>query len=306
MGDEKKQILQMVADGVITAEDGVKLLEALEKGDSKRRSDNPPHRIHHRIIAEGIGERLAEIGPLVRNAVCEAFIGVGEGNLDEMVDIDTGPTADFNEFAEPMEIETGTTIEIRNMGGMRSSGGELVLRGIDGSSLEVQEGVAEVASADDVCFVQWKKGTLALGIPSTASVLHVNLRGSSVSAENISSELDLRTKGGSISLEGQGGGFCVRTMGGCIVIELSDSWKTDSKASTMGGSISLVVPDSVSAEVSASAIGGDVVVSENLGEVSTSRSHAGSKVKVLIGSADEPPGIKLKTMGGSIEITEKD
>lgn len=90
------------------------------------------------------------------------------------------------------------------------------------------------------------------------------------------------------------------------MIELADSWKSDSKASTMGGSIALVIPDSIPVEVSASAMGGDIAVSENLGEVSTSRSHAGSKVRMQIGDDDEPPRIKLKTMGGSIEITEKD
>jgi len=307
MGDEKSQILQMVADGVITADDGVKLLEALEKGERKRRErEERPHSLHRRIIAENLGERLAEIGPMVRTAVCEAFVGVGDGDMDEIIEVETGPRIEYDVFDGPVEIKPGTTVHIRNGREDLSRGGDLVLRGVDGTSMEVLEGEGEVHASGEDCYVQWKGGRLVLGIPGSASVLLVTLRGSSFSAEHLSSGIDLKTKGGSISLEGQGGSFCVKTMGGCIVIELDESWKGDSRASTMGGSISLTVPSSVAAEVSASAVGGEISVPENLGEVSVSRSHAGSKVRFRLGDEDEPPRIKLKTMGGSIEILGKE
>jgi hypothetical protein len=307
MGDEKSQILQMVADGVITADDGVKLLEALEKGERKRRErEERPHGLNRRIIAENLGARLAEIGPMVRTAVCEAFVGVGDGDMDEIIEIETGPHIEYEGFDGPVDIKPGTTVHIRNGRESVSRDGELVLKGVGGTSMEVLEGKGEVHSSGEDCYVQWKGGRLVLGIPGSASVLLVSLRGSSVSAENLSSGIDLKTKGGSINLEGQGGGFCVKTMGGCIVIELDESWKSESKASTMGGSITLTVPSSVSADVSASAVGGEITVPENQGEMSVSRSHAGSKVRLRLGDDEEAPGIRLKTMGGSIEILGKD
>jgi DUF4097 and DUF4098 domain-containing protein YvlB len=306
MGDEKQQILQMVADGVISAEDGVKLLEALEKGEQKRRESEQrtPHRLHRRIVAEGIGERLAEIGPMVRTAVCEAFAGVGDGDIEEIIEIETGPGVDYDEFKKPVELSDGTTVNIRNSG--RSHGGELVLRGTKGKKIEVIEGNADVSTRESECFVRWKDGELVLGIPETAAALEISLRGASIVTENLKASVDLKSKGGSINLEGQEGTFCLKTMGGCIVIELDESWKTGSKASTMGGSITLALPSSLSADISASAVGGDIAISEGLGEVSMSRSHAGSKVRLQVGEDDEAPRIKLKTMGGSIEITEKD
>ncbi len=309
MGDEKQQILRMVADGIITAEDGVKLLEALDRGDRKRKDhEHIPHKkLKKHIIIDGLGDKLAEIGPLVRTAVCEAFVGVGEeDDSDEEVIHESSFRGKYENFSEPVELSENTVLLIRNRGGMGFSSGNLELTGVEGNILKSSGGNAKIAGGGESYCIRWNKGNLALEIPSVVVRVQVDLKGAEVAASNMSSEIDFRIKGGNIFLDEQGNSFSVRTMGGNVSVVLTDSWHGDSKASTMGGNIALVLPDTVSAAIDAATMGGQISTDGDLGDINTSGSHARARVSVLMGDDEERTRISLKTMGGNISISGKD
>ena len=309
MGDEKKQILKMVADGVITAEDGVKLLEALDKGDRKRKDhEQSPHRkLKKHIILDGLGDKLAEIGPMVRTAVCEAFVGVGE---EEDPDEEVIHESSFkrNRVGTPNSVRMteNAVLFIRNRGRMGFTSGNLELRSVEGKVLNPPEGDAKIAGDGENYCVQWSKGNLVLEVPSVVSRIQVDLKGAEFAASNLSSEIDLRIKGGNISLDEQGNSFSVRTMGGNVSVTLTESWQGESKASTMGGNIQLVLPDTVSAAIDAATMGGQISTDDGLGDVNVSGSHARARVSLLMGDDEERTRISLKTMGGNICISGKD
>jgi len=309
MGDEKQQILKMVADGVITAEDGVKLLEALDRGDRRRkdREHIPLRKLQKHIILNGLGDKLAEIGPMVKTAVCEAFVGAGEeDDSDDEVIHESSFKGKFVEFSKPVELPENTVLLIRNRGGIGFTSGNLELTSAEGSILKSSGGNAKIAGTGESYCIRWNKGNLALEIPSVVTRVQVDLKGAEVTARDMSSEIDLRIKGGNIFLDEQGNSFSVRTMGGNVMIVLTDSWHGDSKASTMGGNIALVLPDTVSAAIDAATMGGHISTDEDLGDVNTSGSHAKARVNLLMGDDGERTRISLKTMGGNISISGKD
>ena len=76
MNTERIEILEMVADKVITVEEAERLLQALDEGQrrlSAALSGGRVGRLHHGKVVESIGEILAGITPTVRNAVEEAL-----------------------------------------------------------------------------------------------------------------------------------------------------------------------------------------------------------------------------------------
>jgi DUF4097 and DUF4098 domain-containing protein YvlB len=308
MGDEKQQILKMVADGVITAEDGVKLLEALDRGDRRRkdREHIPLKKLQKHIILNGLGDKLAEIGPLVRTAVCEAFVGVGEeDDPDEEVIHESSFKGKYEDFSKPVELPENTVLLIRNRGGFRHTSGNLELTSVEGNILKPSGGNAKIAGAGESYCIRWNKGNLSLEIPSVVTRVQVDLKGAEVTASNMSSEIDLRIKGGNIFLDEQGNCFSVRTMGGNVSVVLTDSWHGESQASTMGGNIALALPDTVSALIDAATMGGHICADEDLGEVNVSGSHARGRVRLLMGDDEDRTRISLKTMGGNISISGK-
>ena len=97
MSDEQKEILQMVFEGKITADDGVKLLNALEEGERKRRDHHSPAKrmkqqkkmILESMRGQGMGlENMREIGHMVRNIVGDAVSGINENFSTDIFKID--------------------------------------------------------------------------------------------------------------------------------------------------------------------------------------------------------------------------
>ena len=119
MSEEQKEILQMVSDGKITADDGAKLLEALKTGEQKRREmESPARRVREkkRQILEnkkishltGIGG-MREIGRMVRGIVKESVSGVD----DEFQDIEEDMLEDQGHMNSPIELDEGTELVLK-------------------------------------------------------------------------------------------------------------------------------------------------------------------------------------------------
>ncbi len=313
MGEEQRQILQMVADGKVSADEGARLLEALEKGQHRRRDIDSPARMARekkRIIRERIRdgemggfEGLKDIGRMVRNMIRESVPGMEE---DDFPDGFEEPVDEDSKLLEgPLELEEGTRLVVRRAL-VRNSAGDLLVSGNDGSSLEMvgdEPPEVRVKTEGNSVFLVWSTGDLHLSVPKTVEELVVKILGGDIVVNDLSASIKLRTKGGDIGLNDVSGDFSAKTMGGNVMIRLGEGWSEDSKASTMGGNISLEVREATGAVISARTMGGNISVGDGLSAEQHS-GHAGSSaVSIDLSDGEDGPELKLKTMGGDISIT---
>jgi DUF4097 and DUF4098 domain-containing protein YvlB len=310
MGEEQKQILQMVADGKISAEDGAKLLEALETGAERRESDSTRHfREKRRVLRDKMRkggftglDALKDIGRMVRGMVSESVSEIE----DDFLESDEHPGhEEGTPITGPVDIEEGSSLHIRRK--IRSGkGGDLVLNGTSGSTLEAEgdeaAGIMTYTDGSDM-YVTWSEGDLRLSVPEAVTSVSVSLLGGSIASQDVRAPLKFKTKGGDIEMSGVSDSFRVKTMGGDIHIGLGSDWKIDSNASTMGGNISLNVSGDTKALISAKTMGGEIQVAEGLGSAEESGHPGSSRVRIDLSDGAEAPDIRLKTMGGNISVT---
>jgi len=311
MSDEQREILQMVSDGKISADDGAKLLEALDKGNQKRREMESPAtraREKKRIIRERIREGhvtgidgLRDISRMVRGIISESVSGIED---DESVDIDEDIFEDAELIENSVDLEKGTELILkRNI--HRKSKGDLTLNGVKGSTLIVTgEDAPEVYMYRDnrTVFLKWDKGDLVLEVPETVENVNTSLMGGDITLNSIDAATDIKTKGGDIKLNEVSRGFRVKTMGGDILITLNDSWHEDSKVTTMGGDIELNISENTNAFISAKTFGGEISVQDEIPAVSESVHPGASRVNIDLSEGEESPELRVKTMGGDISI----
>lgn len=312
MGEEQRQILQMVADGKVSADEGARLLEALEKGQRRRRDLDSPARMARekkRIIRERIRdgetggfEGLRDIGRMVRSMIRDSIPGMDEDELPD--ELEEPVDGDFKPLDGPLELEEGTRLRISRTP-VRNSAGSLLVSGNDGSSLEIvgdESPEVRVSTERDTVYLVWSTGDLHLSVPQTVEELTVKILGGDIIINDLSASTRLKTKGGDIGLYDVTGDFSAKTMGGNVMIRLGEGWSEDSKASTMGGSISLEVRESTGARITARTMGGDINVGEGLSAERRSGHTGSSAVSIDLSDGEDGPELKLKTMGGDISM----
>ncbi len=295
MTNERERVLEMVADGTITAAEGVKLLDAL--GSTTKRPDTSKTFRKKRVIETRA--MISELGPMLQATMGDVFKGrksfenYESRNLDEVQSVSE-------------EIEQGRELVIHGSAdrGKRisvslSRSEDSVLR----ASLD-NDDVIETGNKDNKKILIWRSGNLKVQVPDCVAFVSVFSKGGGISSSNVNVPCELKTMGGGIEISKPGDRFSIKTMGGGLDITLDKSWKGNSKAKTMGGGISIQIIEDVSVLVSASTLGGSInVTGENSEIISESgHGHGKSKVKVLFGSDDEPPQLSVVSMGGGIEI----
>ncbi|MCK5064715.1 MAG: DUF4097 family beta strand repeat protein [Candidatus Fermentibacteraceae bacterium] len=315
MSEEQKEILQMVSDGKISADDGAKLLDALTKGERKRREMESPAtraREKRRILLEtkrmspfpGLGN-IPEMGRLMRNVMRDSMPGMNE---DEYVDIDEDMYDDAGLLEGALELEEGTVLVLRRRI-RRNSAGDLILNGVPGSKLNiVNEDESEVHLFRDngTVLLKWDKGDLELNVPETVKNVRASIMGGDVILNGVTAVADIKTKGGDINLSEASMAFRVKTMGGDILISLTEHWNNDSKATTMGGNITLGISESIKASISAKTMGGVITVQDDIPVVTESGHPGASRVNIYLSDEEDAPELRVKTMGGNISIALSD
>ncbi len=316
MSEEQKEILQMVSEGKITADDGVKLLTALEEGERKRREhDSPAQRMkkQKKMILEsmrghGMGlDDMREIGHMVKNIVGDAVSGINENFSTEMFNIDKDRFKYSGKLDGEIELNEGTELYISNK--RSRSGADINLEGVDGSSCAViGEDAPEVSILRDgeSVWLKWDEGDITLSIPETVRQLSTSTNGGDITVTRVKTPVNVKTAGGDISILEASHGFNAKTMGGDIIISLTDLWDEDSAAVTMGGDINVGLRKDTKAVISAKTYGGDINVQEGVGEISRSGQFGASRVRVCLSGDEDAPGIRLKTMGGDISISDRE
>ncbi len=312
MSEEQREILQMVSDGKISADDGAKLLEALKTGEQKRREmESPARRVREkkRIIREnkrighiaGIGG-MREIGRMVRGIVMESVSGVG----DDFDELNEEMSEDAGLLEGAIELESGTQLVLKRRRRVhRDSGGDLTLIGVEGSSLEAlgeDTPDIKVYRENGTVYLKWNAGDLTLNVPATVDNVRASIMGGDINLNGVAAAVEIATKGGDINLTDISKAFSAKTMGGDIIIKLTDNWSEDSEAATMGGDINLYIREQTRAEISAKTMGGEITVQEGIGELTESGHHGASRVSIDLSEGEECPDLSMKTMGGDITV----
>jgi len=311
MGEEQKQILQMVAEGKVTAEEGARLLEALEKGMSRRKSAGSPAKAARarRIMKEKFGsgdiggmEGLRDIGKMVRGIISGVVPGMDDMELEDEFMV-AGVTLQGS-LVSPMELQPGTRLIITRLRSMNEAG-DLFLSGSRGTGLEVvgdERTDVRIGEKGKNLYLRWTSGDLRLSVPSTVVSVTASLLGGSMAVDDLPAVLKLRTKGGDIGLYGVSEEFSARTMGGNIMIRLGEEWRGDSRASTMGGNISLEVHEDSRARIMARTMGGDILVPEGMDAAGDSGRPGSSELSIDLSRGEGSSDLNVSTMGGDISL----
>ncbi len=295
MANEKERVLEMVADGTITAAEGVKLLEALGSvagGPDHNRAPRRKRATHTRSM-------LNEIGPMIQATMGDVF--KGRKSFDAYENIDFEKVKSLSE-----EIEEGRDLVIHGDVDRGKSISILLSRSEDATlkaSLNNDADI-EVGTKDNKRILIWRSGELSVEIPDSLASVNVFSKGGGISSTNVSVPIELKTMGGGIEIVKPGNRFSIKTMGGGLDITIDKSWHGNSKAKTMGGGISIHLVDDVPVLVNATTLGGSIDVGGNNPQIlsESGHGHAKSKVTVLYGDEDEASNLAVTSMGGGIEI----
>ncbi len=306
MSEAQTEVLKMLADKVITVEEAERLLRSLDQAEKQHRdAETSSPRSHRSINAaiDSVGEVLATIGPMVKEAVGEAVSGAADVGF-ELFDND-----DDLEPVEPAEgrflLEEGSVLVIRNNRKRERSGGDLIIEGISGSLCEIiRDEASDVRIGKDSsrAVVRWSTGTLRVKVPETVKRLKAMTLGGDVRARNLGCEASIKTMGGNIEMGGLAGEFTGKTMGGNISLDVVEAMRGRSKVVTMGGNIDVQVPPNVKTQIQAVTMGGRISIEETVGTVTPRRTVVKHRMEIAVGEGEPESTLHLKTMGGDISL----
>lgn len=305
MSEERREILKMLADRVITVDEAERLLKALWQGEAEgqRAAVGGEGWAHHgRFAFRGLGGALAGIGPMVRGVVEEAVSGLG---------LELGD--DEDEGLEPVSleggsfsIEPGATLVLRQRRTLGSGeGARLELSASKGEACGVDARQAHgvrVLRGRSRAVVAWDGGELAVVVPAGVQRLKVLVTTATVRASDLPCELKARTMGGRLDLCGLVRTFAVRAMGGDVRLSMGRGFEGDGRVVAMGGSIELGWPREVGGTLKAVALGGDVRIDESVGRVCASGGFARQRVEVTLGEGPTRGTVALRALGGTIRV----
>lgn len=300
MSAERMEILKMVAEKVITVEEGERLLRALGDGEQRRREPEGqgPFRRPGLVGAmEGFGEALAGIGPMVRGVVEEAMAGVGLDLGEEEDEYDAGEV-----LGRTFPVGPDTELVVRDDPRI-GCGVDLELLGTTSTQCEVlDEGStgARITRRGSRVIIRTSKDHLRVRIPNTVGRVQAVTLGGDITVRGLAAPLTLRSAGGNLELEGICKALKAKTAGGNIRLDLTDEWTGDSRIATMGGTITVRVPARIRAQILAGTMGGQVKVEEGLGQIRRQQKLAKEKVEVNLG--DGGSSLEIKTVGGDINL----
>lgn len=294
MNEERMKVLEMVADGTISADDAAKLLDALNESGAKHRfhPPHPPKPPRH----GGFQGVFHTMGDMVGEVMKEMRVGFGR----EEVPSDAVETPLVDE-----EVPEGASIIVKSSG-MRfcgSSGSVKVIRSASGRLVARPgtEGKLRFLREGDEFKLYIEDGDTEVEVPETAGSLELTLRAGSISVSGLHCPLRARTMGGSVSLVRPGAHFSVKTMGGGLEIVLGPEWSGNSKAKTMGGGVSVELLEGFAGRVDASTMGGAVETS-GVRVLEEKPGPGASRKVVAMGEGPETSILVVKTMGGGVTV----
>ncbi|MBN2172324.1 MAG: hypothetical protein JW819_13475 [Candidatus Krumholzibacteriota bacterium] len=309
MSDEQREILGLLAEGRIDVAEAERLLAALAAGEKRREAGERAAGRRQAGVQEAlhsVRDTLAGIGPMMGRMAGEiatefqkdhTFPGESEaGALPEIDEFEDGRFA----------VAAGERFYIRNDKVDGPGGGDLVIAGVPGEHCELEAGEARnlrVLRSSSGPVVRWSGGPLTVRVPETAAEVLAYTLGGDARVGGVSCPVQVKSMGGDLLLTDLGRRFQAKTMGGNIRIKLGAAGCEASEARTMGGNIRIDVGPAVPrTEAEAATMGGSILVEEAVGEVDKGSSLGKQKWTVHLGGGEPAGSLRLRTMGGNIEI----
>jgi hypothetical protein len=298
MGQERMEILRMVAEKKISVEDAERLLRAIEDGD-RSRQESGAAKAGQRGFR--FGELLGDVGSMVQGVVEEAASGIGAVLGDEEPGGEDVPAVGGR-----FEVASGARLVIRQR---RWKGrGDLELAGVAGSACELVGAVGGVRTFGEQkkLVVTPGEGALRVAVPASVAELKAVTMGGKLRAEGLGCPVELKSMGGDVSLSGARLPFEVKSMGGAVQIEVALGLTGESRAETMGGDLRIDLPAGINLRIEASTWGGAIEVDPEIG-VGQKRDRWSGKAVLELAAHDPATAatLRLKSTGGRIELRRK-
>ncbi|MCP4548124.1 MAG: DUF2089 domain-containing protein [bacterium] len=306
MHDEKREILNMLSTGDISVDEAIRLMEALEDGErnEERKSEGRKQQGVHDAV-HSIKETLSGVGPLVGRIVGE--IGTefqkdrnfpGENEAEEL------PPLEHEDNRFP--IEEGDRLYIRNDKEEGPGGGDLLIESSEGEfclfdNSETKNFRLLRSSSGPV--IRWSGGRLKVTVPATVAELFAYALGGDLVIRDLDCPVRAKSMGGDLRLVRLKRKFKAKTAGGNIRLVLGPDSLEEGTARTMGGNIRVeVLEGTPRTETEAVTMGGAILVEDEFGETRKGHNFGKQKVSVMLGDNGSGSSLKVKTMGGNIEI----
>jgi len=296
MGQERTEILRMVAEKKISVEEAERLLRAIEDGDRLRPEGTKAGQRGFRF-----GEFLGDVGSMVQGVVEEAASGIGAAFGDEEPGGEVLPLAGGR-----FEVAAGSRLMIRQR---RWKGrGDLSLAGVEGSVCELVgtiDGVRAFAEQKRLV-VTLGEGSLRVAVPASVAEMKAVTMGGRIQAEALGCPVEIRSMGGDVNLRGARLPFELKSMGGGVRVEIETGLTGESRAETMGGHTRIDLPGGINRLIAASRWGGATAADPEIG-AGQKRDRWSGKAVLEIAAQDPATAatLRLKSTGGRIELRRK-
>jgi hypothetical protein len=288
--EERLEILKMIGDGVISAEEGERLLDAVAAGEKEARPDLSPLSEMVRGSVE-VGRGFAGVGKSIAIAVDQAV-------RSALGDPEAG-RADLRNETD-LDLLEGTELAIENIA---VGEGSITLEPGRGERCRIRgEAEHQVVWEKGRARILWPGGDLVVVVPETASRVSAAAHHGHVRARGIAVPLDVETLHGHLELRGVCGQIEAETLAGNVFLEVA-LLDGKSEVTTMAGSIEVVLLPGFSGIVKASTLGGDISIEDGLGTVKQRPLGQVPRSAVIeVGDSPERSSLEIETASGSIVL----
>jgi hypothetical protein len=305
MKEERLEILKMVADKVISVEEGERLLRALEKNEEEARAKRfercgPRHR---HAGDWDLGDRLGEVGFRVQEFFDNAFGSMfGDEYWFEGYETTGGR-------AEDLTFDADTTLVVSNPRHMYRSGSlDIRVSPSPDDRLHVSSGERgrfEILRKEKKILILCQDGT-SIQVPRALSRLKLVLARGNTRIDGLAGALEVRSMKGDIQINDASQPVIIRSMSGNIHLDLADAYAGKTEISSMHGDIEVTTGPVFSGKVEARTARGHIRISAQ-GVKSTSSKNAFFRQETTeIGDCDARNLLSLKTMNGDISVARRE
>ena len=301
MKDERMEILRMVADKVISAEEGERLLRALEKGEedarARRCAYHGPRHQHHGDW--DLGDRLGEMGFRMQEFFDNAFGSMfGDEYWFDGYEPVEGP-------AENIVLDNDTTLVISNPKHMyRSGSGDIRISPSPDERLRLssgERGAFEILRKDKKILVLCKDD-LSVQVPRKLARLKLVVAKGKTQIEGLASALEVRSMKGDISVRDASQPVAVRSMAGDVRLEMAGPYAGKTEVSALHGDIDVTLSAGYSGRVEAKTAHGQIRILAQAVKTSSSKNTLFRQETAEIGTANGQNLVSLKTMNGDVTV----
>ncbi|MBB6480102.1 SHOCT-like domain-containing protein [Spirochaeta isovalerica] len=293
MKEERLEILKMLQEGIISAEEAEKLLSALDKGEKdSRHRHNSEETFSFGNFFSNFDKGFSDLGKAV-------------GDLFENISI-SGKYRDFTPVAMEDNRFTpgeGVRIEISQPGrGFFNGNSDISVIASPDKAIHIIEGDCEVLRKNGVIALLCSEDC-KITIPENMGEVAVQLFNGSIEIDRIDAPVRVETVNGDIVLKNCSRPAKLKTVSGRIESRISGKYKGKMELNTVSGKIGLFIPRSFSGLCESTTISGNVSchVRENMAEERGSEDFRKS-VHFRFGEGDRTNKVLCRTVSGNVEL----